>query len=105
MTLRVTEFTFRRDQNDTVGMHVILSEGGTDAFGRPNPDGPVMTLLQAADAGFGLPEVLADINSASAVALDAARATIARNEAVIDSLQQQLDAVAQEAVAEEGGGD
>jgi len=66
MSLYVHEFLFRgrdRDGGEPPAWHLILGQSGSDVFGAPLPNGPVMTMQQAIDAGYDLPAIIANINS------------------------------------------
>ena len=85
MALYVYEFLYRgRDPEDAgPAWHLALGQSGRDGFGHRLSNGPVMTMSQAADAGYDLPAVIADINAA-------ALREIEKLNAQLGDLRQQL---------------
>ncbi len=81
MALYVYEFLYRGRSPDEAGAtpawHLILGQSGTDGFGAPLPNGPVMTMQQAAGEGHDLPAIIAEINAAALAEVDRLNAQVA----------------------------
>lgn len=58
----VYEFLYRGKPDGTDAFHVQLGQVGTDAFGSPLPNGPVMSAEAALAAGVELPDIIKTIN-------------------------------------------
>lgn len=84
MSLYVSEFLFRGHEpagGAAPAWHLVLGQSGSDAFGAPLPDGPVMTMQQAEAAGYDLPAVIAAINTAALAEAERLGALLAAYEA------------------------
>lgn len=91
----IEEFLFRgrrKDDDRPTGWHVILGLEGSDPLGRPYPPMAMMNSAQAVEAGWDVPQILAEINSEVMAELEQERTKTAK-------LQDDADLKASELLA------
>lgn len=86
----VQEFLYRGNANDTGAWHVVLGNVVEDGFGGERLLlTPPMTPAQATTAGFPLPAVIVDINTATLAEVEALQAQVAELQAALAAAQAE----------------
>lgn len=90
----IEEFLYRgRRKGDErpTAWHLILGVEGVDPMGRPHASLPIMSTEQAIQTGWGIPEIVSEINEETLADLEAERARTRQLSQDVDNLTATLN--------------
>jgi hypothetical protein len=95
MSLYIKRFEFVAadpdNANSAPAWQLQLGQSGLDAFNRPFPEGPVMNMVQAAEAGYDLDKIVAGLNVAALHEVDLRVTDAQIMQTQIETMQTVID--------------